>query len=103
MTFFSALYHREISIEYSTFFFTVLPVQVVPSGKRRAACGELCLFRETLDEKTGYRSNARIRLRGHFAFLIFGDVSSHYNRLGVMGSAYLKRVQAWATSKLAEF
>jgi hypothetical protein len=56
----------------------ILPVQVVTGRERRTACGELCLFRETLDEKIGCRSDARIRLRLGFAFLIFGDVSSSH-------------------------
>ena len=77
--FLGTLMPQEISIENRAFCFTTLPVQVVPSREDRAACRELGLFRETLDEEIGYRS---LGLRGHFAFLSFGEVSGHCSRLG---------------------
>lgn len=82
MTFFSALYtttgnqHRKHDVLVAT-----LPVQVVPSGERRATCGKLRLFGETFDEQTGYRRGLRFRLRRDLALFVLVLFSGHCNRL----------------------
>src|SRR6266850_2287025 len=83
MTFLSALLPpRRISTVNATFCFASLPVQVVPGSERRAACGKLRLFGETLDEQVRCRRDCRIRLRGDFALLVLWLVGVHCSRLG---------------------
>ena len=86
MTFLSALLPpRKVSTceRDAIFCFATLPVQIVPDGEGRAACGKLRLFGETFNEQVRYRRKPRLGLRGDFALLVLGLVSDHLQSFGI--------------------